>query len=409
MAEVSTTSTPSRVLTQAEANAASAARPKRDPTGSKPRVLSRDPDAHPEPAHAVEEWRFTPYRRLGGLLTGEPATAELAVTVTAAGAFVERIPMSDERIGRGLVPTDRVTALIMRQTPEARLVTVPPETQDARITIEVKGAGGLAYGHLAVDVGHHATATVVLDHVGSGTFGAGVDIVVGNGAQLTVVSLQDWDADAVHAGAHGVRIGRDATFRHVVATMGGSLVRVVPTVAFAGPGGSAEHFGLSFTKAGQHHEHRLFVDHSVPQCRSRVNYRSVLQGENAHTVWIGDVLIRAGADGTDTYEVNRNLVLSDGARADSVPNLEIETGEVVGAGHASTTGRFDDDALFYLMSRGIPEDVARRLVVRSFFAEVLAAIPLADVRDRVSAALDLEVGTQDDAGQDDEMQEVVTA
>ena len=108
---------------------------------------------------------------------------------------------------------------------------------------------------------------------------------------------------------------------------------------------------------------------------------------SAHTVWIGDVLIRAAATGTDTYEENRNLLLTDGARADSVPNLEIETGEVTGAGHASTTGRFDDEQLFYLMARGIPEGEARRLVVRGFFAEIVDRIGVPEVRDRLLAAV----------------------
>ncbi len=376
----------------------------RERTGTQPRIFSRDPDAFPAPAHGVEEWRFTPYRRLGGLLTGEPATEELAVTVTAAGAFVERVPMSSHRVGRALTPSDRVTALTMASVREARLVFVPAEQVDALVTIEVKGAGGLAYGHLVIEVDHHARATVVIDHVGTGAFGANVEVIAGDGADVTVVSLQDWDDDAIHAGAHAILVGRDARVRHVVATLGGDLVRLVPTVRYAGTGGNAELYGLSFTDPGQHHEHRLFVDHSLPSCRSRVTYKSALQGEGedgqgsehsaraaAHAVWIGDVLIRAGADGTDTYEINRNLVLSDGARADSVPNLEIETGEVSGAGHASATGRFDDDALFYLMARGIPADVARRLVVRSFFSEVLDAIPLVEVRDRVAGAVDEEL------------------
>ncbi len=360
-------------------------------TGSQPRIFSRDPEAFPAPAHGVEEWRFTPYRRLRGLLTGEPATDDLAITVSAQGGRSERIPMTDPRVGRALVPSDRITALSMALSADALLVSVLPEELDALVTIEVKGSGGLAYGHLVIDVGHHARATVVLDHVGSGTFGAGVEIVAGDGADVTVVSLQDWDDDAVHAGAHAALVGRDAKVRHVVATLGGDLVRIVPTVTYAGTGGSAELFGLSFTDAGQHHEHRLCVDHQLPNCRSRVTYKSALQGEGAHTVWIGDVMIGAEAVGTDTYELNRNLVLSDGARADSVPNLEIETGEVAGAGHASATGRFDDDALFYLMSRGITSDVARRLVVRSFFAEVLAAIPLDAVRELVAAAVDEEL------------------
>ncbi|MCW2549035.1 MAG: FeS assembly protein SufD [Mycobacterium sp.] len=363
-------------------------------TGSQPRVFSRDPDAFPVPNGREEEWRFTPLKRLRGLLSGEEATGELAVTVSATGATTERIPMSDPRVGRALVPSDRVTALSMAAVTEALLVSVLPNEADAHVSIEIKGGGGLAYGHLVIDVGHHAHATVVLDHVGSGTFGAGVEVVAGDGCDVTVVSLQDWADDAVHAGAHAVLVGRDARYRHVVATLGGDLVRLVPTVVYAGPGGDAELFGLSFTDAGQHHEHRLFIDHGPPRCRSRVVYKSALQGDpanEAHAVWIGDVLIRSGADGTDTYELNRNLVLSDGARADSVPNLEIETGEVIGAGHASATGRFDDVALFYLMSRGIPADVARRLVVRSFFAEVLAAIPFDEVRDRVAAAVDEEL------------------
>jgi len=363
-------------------------------TGAQPRVFSRDPDAFPVPNGREEEWRFTPLKRLRGLLSGDEATGELAVTVSASGATTERIPMSDARVGRALVPSDRVTAVSMAAVSEALLVSVPADEPNALVTIEIKGGGGLAYGHLVIDVGHHAHATVVLDHVGSGTFGAGVEVVAGDGSDVTVVSLQDWADDAVHAGAHAGLVGRDARYRHVVATLGGDLVRIVPTVTYAGPGGDAELFGLSFTDGGQHHEHRLFIDHGPPRCRSRVVYKSALQGDvanEAHTVWVGDVLIRSGADGTDTYELNRNLVLSDGARADSVPNLEIETGEVTGAGHASATGRFDDDALFYLMSRGISSDVARRLVVRSFFAEVLAAIPFDEVRDRVAAAVDEEL------------------
>ena len=172
-------------------------------------------------------------------------------------------------------------------------------------------------------------------------------------------------------------------------------MRVVETVEYQGPGGDAELLGLFFADAGQHLEHRLFVDHAVPRCRSNVVYKGALQGQGARTVWVGDVLIRAAAVGTDTYEINRNLLLTEGARADSVPNLEIETGEVAGAGHASATGRFDDEQLFYLQSRGIPSDEARRLVVRGFFAELLGRIGLPDVRDRVLAAVEAELGGSD--------------
>jgi Fe-S cluster assembly protein SufD len=288
----------------------------------------------------------------------------------------------------------------MANTSEAAVVSVPAEETDALVTVVVRGEGGTTYRHLVIEVGRFARATVVLDHVGTGTVGANVEMLVGDGAELTVVTLQDWDDDAVHLGAHAARLGRDAKLKHIAVTLGGETVRLLPTVTYAGTGGDAELFGLSFTDSGQHHEHRLFVDHAVSNCRSRVHYKSALQsmpaadgspGPEAHAVWIGDVLIRAAALATDTYELNRNLVLSDGARADSVPNLEIETGEVTGAGHASATGRFDDEALFYLMARGIPAAEARRLVVRGFFAEIVAQIPLEDVRDRISSAVEDEL------------------
>jgi Fe-S cluster assembly protein SufD len=242
-----------------------------------------------------------------------------------------------------------------------------------------------------VELGAFAEAVVVMDHSGDAVYAGNVEFVLGDGAKLTVVSVQDWDDKAVHAGQHNALVGRDATFKSVVVTFGGDVVRLHPRVEYAAPGGEAELFGLYFTDRGQHQEHRLFVDHNIPHCKSNVVYKGALQGEQAHAVWIGDVLIEAAAEGTDTYEMNRNLVLTDGARVDSVPNLEIETGEIVGAGHASATGRFDDEQLFYLMARGIPEYEARRLVVRGFFAELVQQIGVADIEERLLAKIDEEL------------------
>ena len=121
-------------------------------------------------------------------------------------------------------------------------------------------------------------------------------------------------------------------------------------------------------------------------------YKNALLGDSARTVWIGDVRIRPSATGTETYEMNRNLLLSDGARADSVPNLEIETGDIAGAGHASATGRFDDLQLFYLQSRGIPEDEARRLVVRGFFADVVERIGVPELEQQIMTAIEARLG-----------------
>ncbi|HYN57538.1 MAG TPA: Fe-S cluster assembly protein SufD, partial [Motilibacterales bacterium] len=252
------------------------------------------------------------------------------------------------------------------------------------------------FGHLVVEVGANAHATVVLDHLtAGGPVGSNVEVHVGAGASLTLVSNQLWNDEVAHVVHQHAVLEADATLRSVVVTLGGGLVRHTASVEYRGRGGDAELIGVYFADAGQHLEHRLFVDHSVPDCRSDVIYKGALQGASAHTVWIGDVLIRAAASGTQTYELNRNLVLTEGARADSVPNLEIETGEIRGAGHASATGRFDDEQLFYLMSRGVPESVARRLVVRGFFADAINRIGDPQVIARLLAAVDAELGSID--------------
>jgi Fe-S cluster assembly protein SufD len=274
-------------------------------------------------------------------------------------------------------------------------VRVAAEAQlDRPVTLGLSGTGSdeVVWGQLVVEVGAFAKATVVLDHSGFAKYSGGVAVLVGDGADVTLVSVQDWAPGAVHGGQYDAVVGRDATFKQVVVSLGGDLVRLVSNVQYAGPGGSADLFGVYFADETQHLEHRLWVDHAVPNCRSNVLYKGALQGEDAHTVWIGDVRIRPAATGTDTYELNRNLVLTDGARADSVPNLEIETGEIVGAGHASATGRFDDEQLFYLCSRGIDAETARRLVVRGFFADVVQLIGIDALQGRLMSSIETRLG-----------------
>jgi Fe-S cluster assembly protein SufD len=291
------------------------------------------------------------------------------------------------------VPADRAAAAAWSSGEPATRVTIPAEAElDEPVRIGVK-ASGLARlnAHVIVDAGRFARGTVLLTHRGSAECGANVEIRLADGAEITFVTVQEWDDDAIHLAQNDALIGRDARLRHIAVTLGGKVVRLCTNARYAGPGGSFEGLGVFFADAGQHQEHRLFVDHGPPHCTSRVEYKGALQGDSAHTVWVGDVLIRSSAEGTDTYELNRNLVLTDGARADSVPNLEIETGEIIGAGHASATGRFDDEQLFYLQARGIPEELARRLVVRGFFADLVARIGVPEVVDHLMAAIDAEL------------------
>lgn len=341
-----------------------------------------------------EDWRFTPLKRLRGLHTEVLNGAAPAVAVTGPDTVrVETVGRDDARIGSAAIPEDRVSANAWENFTEATVITVPAEVQaEGEVSVVLTGQGTAAASqHVVIIAEKFSKAVVVLDHQGTAVVSENIEILVEDGAQLTVISLQEWNDDAVHASSQQAKLGRDAKFKHIVVSLGGDLVRVTPSARFTAPGAEAELFGLYFADAGQHLEQRLFVDHAVANCKSNVLYKGALQGRNAHTVWVGDVLIRKEAEGTDTYEANRNLVLTDGARADSVPNLEIETGLIAGAGHASATGRFDDEHLFYLMARGIPEKVARRLVVRGFLNEIIQQIKVPAIEERLTEAVEREL------------------
>ncbi|CAA9327210.1 MAG: Iron-sulfur cluster assembly protein SufD [uncultured Nocardioidaceae bacterium] len=358
---------------------------------------------HPVPNGREEVWRFTPLKRLRGLHDGTfTEGGKGSVEIDAPGEVtVERVGRDDPRLGTVYTPNDRVSAQAWQSFEQARVISVPAEAELERpILVNVTGEGtgpDATFHHLLVDVGAHARATVVVRHQGHAVRAGNTEIRVGDGANLTFVSVQDWDDDAVHLAHLHAEVGRDASYRQALVSIGGDLVRISSSVEYAGPGGEAELLGLYFADAGQHLEHRLFVDHNAPKTRSNVDYKGALQGQGAHSVWIGDVLIRQVAEGIETYESNRNLVLTDGCQADSVPNLEIETGEIEGAGHASTTGRFDDQQLFYLQSRGIDADEARRLVVHGFFADIIRRIGVTEIRDElmrtVEGELERSVGT----------------
>jgi Fe-S cluster assembly protein SufD len=362
-------------------------------------VASFDLADHPMPNGREEVWRFTPLKRLRGALDDAPTqddeSGPAATYEVTAGdeVLLGTLAPGEAPRGLGLVPGDRAAAVASKNTEKALHVTVPADTAVAEpVHVVVQGvAGKRSNAHHVLEVGNHASVTFVVEHRGSGIHAGNLEVLVGDGANVSVVSLQDWDDDAVHVGQHEARIGRSATYRHVAISFGGDVVRLNANVHYDGSGGTAEMLGLYFADAGQHLEHRLFVDHNEPRTRSNVDYKGALQGEGAHSVWVGDVLIRKVAEGIDTYESNRNLVLTDGCRADSVPNLEIETGEIEGAGHASTTGRFDDQQLFYLQSRGIHEDDARRLVVHGFFNDIIRKIGVPQVEAKLLATVEAEL------------------
>lgn len=337
-------------------------------------------------------WKLTPIDRVSDLIDGPLDGGDYAFTATEThGVDVRWVDRTDSRIGSAGTPEERASANAWTQFERALAVTVSgEEAKTVRVSRSGLGGGPRA-AHVIVEAKPFSTGLVILANTGQTRLSENVEIVVGDGANLTVVTVQQWDDDAVHLASHFTTVGRDARVKHVVVTLGGSLVRVNPSTHLNAPGGEVEALGLYFADAGQHLEQQVYVDHDAPHTRSRVTYKGALQGAGARTVWVGDVLIRQTATGTDSYEQNRNLVLTDGTRADSVPNLEIETGDIAGAGHASATGRFDDEQLFYLQARGIREDEARRLVVRGFLTEIVQQIGDAELQEQLEIAIEEEL------------------
>ncbi|MFF2369395.1 Fe-S cluster assembly protein SufD [Agromyces sp. NPDC058110] len=346
-----------------------------------------------EPVNGREhEWKLSPVAAFADLTAGELDGGRLELRTDAVdGVELSWIARDDERIGRTNTPEERASANAWSSFDEALLIRVTGDDDKVAVITRTGLGSAPRAAHTVIEIAPNSRGLIVFGGEGDARLTENVEIVVGDGASLTVVSLQEWSDDAVHLASHFSRIGRDAFLKHIVVSLGGKVVRVNPSTHLAEQGADIEALGLYFADAGQHLEQQVYVHHDAPHTRSRVTYKGALQGEGARSVWIGDVLIGQKATGTDSYEQNRNLVLTDGTRADSVPNLEIETGDIAGAGHASATGRFDDEQLFYLMARGISEEEARRLVVRGFLTEIVQKIGSTELEERLTAALEAEL------------------
>jgi Fe-S cluster assembly protein SufD len=354
------------------------------------RIKSTKLDDFAEISTREEQWRYIGSDELGGLDKSglEEFSGDITATTTD-GVETSWVESDHSLFGSAGIPEDRVSAAGWEAAKAAYLISIPANSSPEPSSIEIKSlVSDPSALHVIVHAAKGSQATVVLQHNGDAVLSENIEIIVDDEASLTLVSIQEWNTKSIHSSAQFAKLGRNSKFKHVVVSLGGSVVRVTPSAYFDAPGGDVSLFGIYFADAGQYLEHRIFVDHSQPNCKSRVTYKGALQGQKAHTVWVGDVLIRAAAEGTDTYELNRNLLLTDGARADSVPNLEIETGQIQGAGHASASGRFDDEQLFYLQARGIDELEARRLVVRGFLMEIVQQIGISDLEDRLAQAIE---------------------
>ena len=363
------------------------------------RPHSYDPADFGTPLGYEVNWKHTPIARVAPLFVDEETELgdELAITYdidAPEGMLVESTGIDAAVRGEVFKPEDLPSAIAWKRCTNALHLRIPAGeavAEPLRVRMHGTGAGRHGNAHIIIEAMPQSEGTVVLEHSGSANYAQNVEIIVRDGARLNVITVHRWEDDAVHAAAHQARVDRDAYLRHIVVSLGGGLVRVNPSVELAGTGSEGELFGLSFADAGQHLESQVYLHHKGAHTRGDVLYKGALQGVGARSVWIGDVLIGPDAVATDSYEANRNLVLTEGARADSIPHLEIQTGNILGAGHASATGRFDDEQLFYLQARGIPEDEARRLVVRGFLNEIVTRIGVPDLEEALSAAIEAEL------------------
>ncbi len=341
-------------------------------------------------------WRYLQPDQLNGLDSDVLGEYESEVSfVSTDDVKISWIESTDERVGSIGVPEDRVAAAAYTNASKTLLIEVA-ESAEVKEPVVIKIAANHPAPsalHIFVIAKKFSNATLIVEHMGLGNLAEIIEIDVQDEAKLNIVSVQNWDKGSAHVSAHFSKLARNSFLKHSIASFGGDLVRITPVTTFTGPGAEVEMNGVYFASAGQHLENRPFVDHAAPNCKSRVTYKGALQGNKAHTVWIGDVLIRVVAEGTDTYELNRNLLLTDGARADSVPNLEIETGEIEGAGHASASGRFDDEQLFYLQARGITVDDARRLVVLGFLVDILQRTGVEELVEILTSIVEEKLGS----------------
>ena len=377
-----------------------------------------------------EDWRFTPPTDLG-LGDAEPeAPGASTVPSTAGGPRAARLTLIDgapaaptiEDLPEGVIVAELGAALVEHEALvrerlygligfegrpgalnaarwDGGLLVYVPRGVEVELPVEsllsATGATGRVFGRSLVVVEEGAKATVIEryasgDLAGPLSASSVVELYVGQGAELEHVSVIDWGAGVRHHALLRARVDRDARARSVVVTLGGDVVRVEPTVVCAGPGSDARALGLYFAGGDQHFEHRVVARHEAPQSYSNLLYKGAIQ-DHAHTVFFGNLIVPPGAPGTDAYQTNRNLVLNDGARADTIPFLEIETAEVK-CSHAGAVGRVDDEHLFYLRSRGVPTAEAKRLIVMGFLQEVLEQVSLVELREELEAAVQEKLG-----------------
>ncbi|WEV73095.1 Fe-S cluster assembly protein SufD [Bifidobacterium sp. ESL0790] len=357
---------------------------------------SFDVDDFKMPTRKQEDWRYTPLDRIEEFFNIFTPSGETKVTVSNIdGTPVDGTQVTKSVIDRGAAPSgtvmkpnDRVSAVEWNTGDKTVVVSVSGELEQP-VLVDIEGHGAdLDSLHLVLQAADRTHGDIVVRHQGLARLAEGVEIITGKDSHISTTFVQEWDKGSKHVGNQRIHVGEGGSLRHAMVTLGGDVVRIRMDQDFGGPQSDLNMLGIYFAEAGQHLEHRTMVVHNYAECKSRVVYKGALDGKDAHSTWVGNALIKPQAPNTDSYELNRNLVLTPGPVADSEPNLEIENGNIIGAGHASSVGHFDDEELFYLQSRGITESEARKLVVRGFFADLIEQIGVPSIAEHLMNVID---------------------
>lgn len=221
---------------------------------------------------------------------------------------------------------------------------------------------------------------------GSGLSVSAVEVAAGQASRGFVATVQDYSKGVWHFQNHSYRTARDANFKSLVMTLGGTFSRAETTATIQGEGNSVDMMGIYVAGEGQHFDFRTMQDHAAAHSTSDLLYKGALKG-NARTVYSGQIHVRPEGRETDAYQTNRNLVLSDHAMANSKPELEIENNDVR-CSHAASVGQMDENEVFYLQSRGIDRVAAERLIVKGFLEEVLGKVGRKDIQEMVEHLLE---------------------
>jgi Fe-S cluster assembly protein SufD len=257
--------------------------------------------------------------------------------------------------------------------------------------IGLANGGQVDLDHTLVVLEEGAEATLVRETASvargdtPGLHAGAVELFVGRGAKLRFVNVQNWDASTWHFSRERALVGADASIQWTVGGLGGRLAKVNQEVALTGQGADAQVNGVMFTTGKQHLAYFTRQDHAAPHTRSDLLYKAGLK-DSSRIVWKGMIRVEKDAQRTDAYQKDDNLILSDHARADSIPGLEIEANDVR-CTHGATAGRVDEDMVFYLQARGIGKETAIRLIVEGFFANVYDRITLEPVRETLRQAV----------------------